>query len=64
VKLAVYDVIGREVAVLLGCQQAAGSYQLNWDGNDFNGVPLPSGIYIVQMKCGAVSESRKLILLK
>jgi len=59
VELIVYDVLGNEVAKLVNEHKPAGSYEVS-----FNGVNLPSGVYIYRIKAGNFSHSRKMILLK
>jgi hypothetical protein len=59
VTLKVYDVLGREVAVLVNEQKSPGNYEVT-----FNGSNLSSGIYICRMKSGKFSKSIKLTLTK
>ncbi|MEO8233266.1 MAG: T9SS type A sorting domain-containing protein, partial [Ignavibacteriota bacterium] len=60
VDLRIYDVLGREVAVLINNQYlGAGSYNSN-----FNAVNLASGIYVYRLTAGTNSVSRKMQLLK
>ncbi|RPH31483.1 T9SS C-terminal target domain-containing protein, partial [bacterium] len=59
VKLVVYDVLGREVAVLVDERRAAGQYQDNFDGSG-----LASGMYIYRLKAGSFVQSRTMLLLK
>jgi hypothetical protein len=60
VDLRVYDVLGREVAVLTNNEYlAAGSYNVK-----FNAANLASGIYIYKLTAGTITVSRKMQLLK
>lgn len=59
VNLRVYDMIGREVAVLVDQQQAAGSYTINFDASS-----LSSGMYLYRLETGATSITRKMMLIK
>jgi hypothetical protein len=59
VSLIIYDVLGREVAVLENRIQSPGRYTIRFDASDLN-----SGIYIYSLKAGKFHESRKMILLK
>ena len=59
VKLVIYDVLGREVAVLVNERRAAGSYQDNFDGSG-----LASGLYICRLTAGSFVQSRAMLLLK
>ena len=59
VHLAVFDMLGRRVAVLVDEQQAAGQYEVRFDAQG-----LPSGAYIYRMTGDGFTQTRKLILLK
>ncbi|HSH65925.1 MAG TPA: alpha/beta hydrolase-fold protein, partial [Bacteroidia bacterium] len=59
VTLKIYDVLGREVAVLVNEKKPAGNYELTW-----NAANLPSGVYFYQLKAGAFTATKKLILLR
>jgi hypothetical protein len=59
VKLTVYDLLGREVAVLVNERKAPGSYEVSFDGSG-----LASGVYIYRMTAGSFATSRKMILVK
>ena len=59
VKLVVYDMLGREVAILVNEQQQPGSYEVSWDASNF-----ASGIYFYSLTSGNFMATKKLILLK
>jgi hypothetical protein len=59
VKLAVYDLLGREVAVLVNERKAAGAYEVK-----FNGGGLASGVYIYRLTTDSFVRSRTMILIK
>ena len=59
VKLVVYDMLGREVAVLVNERRAAGSYRDTFDGSG-----LASGVYICRMTAGSFVQSRKMLLVQ
>jgi hypothetical protein len=59
VRVAVYDLMGREIAVLTEGTSSAGSYAVA-----FNGSYLPSGVYICRMEAGKFVAQQKLLLLK
>ncbi len=59
VRLAVYDVMGREVASLVDGEVAAGEYSLQWDA-----AAMPTGVYYYRMQAGGFSESKKLLLMR
>ncbi len=49
VSLRVYDLLGREVRVLVNERQPAAYHSVVWDGRDRSGRPLPSGVYITRL---------------
>ena len=51
VRLAVYDLRGREVAVLADGPHSAGQYTVSWDGRAAGGHVVPAGVYL------AIAES-------
>ena len=59
VQLRVFDMLGREVAVLQNGVKAAGQYSIRFDAS-----PLPSGVYIYRLKIGNFSITRKMLLIK
>lgn len=59
VRLSVYDVLGREVAVLIEQSQPAG-----WHEVMFNAGDLPSGTYLYKLESDATVLSRVLVLLR
>ncbi len=59
VKLAVYDILGREVAVLVNEQKQPGAYEVRFDGSR-----LASGIYVYRLTAGSTVLSRKMALLR
>jgi len=59
VTLRIYDVLGREVNVLVNEIKKAGYYSVEWNGNQ-----LSSGIYFYQMKAGDFTAVKKMMLIK
>jgi len=59
VQLRVYDILGREVAVLVNEQQKSGYYEIEW-----NAAELSSGIYLYQLLAGKSVLVKKLMLMK
>ena len=56
VRLAVYDVLGREVELLFEGPQDTGIYSLEFDGSH-----LPTGIYYAQIRMDHLKFTRKLV---
>lgn len=64
VTLAVYDVLGRRVALLVDGQMAAGSHQITWSGQTERGVLAPSGTYLYRLETDEATLTRVMTLLK
>jgi len=52
VKLGVYDVLGRRVAVLAEGELPAGRYTREWDGRSRGGLQSPAGVYFYRLEAG------------
>jgi GH35 family endo-1,4-beta-xylanase len=59
VKIAVYDILGREVITLMNEVKSAGRYVVQ-----FNGANLSSGVYIYRMDIGNQVFMKKMLLMK
>ena len=59
VSLRVYDMIGKEVAVLVNENQIKGQHSVT-----FNAANLPSGVYIYSLRVNGFVQNNKMILMK
>jgi uncharacterized lipoprotein YddW (UPF0748 family) len=59
VSLRVYDLLGREVAVLVDEAQAPGEYTVRFDGSK-----LSSGVYYYSLTAGEFGETRRMLLVR
>jgi len=59
VEIKVYDILGKQVTILLNEEKPAGTYELNWYAQNF-----PGGVYFYQLKAGSFLDTKKMILLK
>ena len=59
VKLTVYDVLGKEIKILVNEEKPAGNYAV-----EFNGTGLPSGVYFYRIETAKYSDTKKFVLLK
>jgi hypothetical protein len=55
----VYDILGKEVAILLNENQSAGNYEVQFDGSK-----LASGVYFYKLQAGNYTSVKKLIFMK
>jgi hypothetical protein len=59
VRLSVFDILGREVAVLVNERKAHGTYEVNFDGSS-----LASGVYFYRLTAGQFAQTRKMVVIK
>lgn len=64
VELAVYDLRGRLVRVLLAEEKSAGSFTVAWRGRDEQGAAVAAGTYLFQLEAGGRKLVAKGSLLK
>jgi len=63
-KIWVYDLSGRRLALLANEMFAAGSNAVPWDGRDGYGRAVASGTYLAVMEGDRVTDSTKLLLVR
>jgi aminopeptidase N len=59
VKLVVYDLLGKEINTLVNENKTAGRYNVS-----FNGMNLPSGVYMYRLESGDFKQVKKMLLIK
>ncbi len=59
VELKVFDILGREVMMLVNGYKNVGKYTV-----DFNASKLASGVYIYRLKSGSYISTKKMVILK
>jgi PKD repeat protein len=59
VKLVLYDLIGREVGVLVNERKEPGSYDVKFDA-----AGLASGVYLYRLTAGSFVQTRKMLVIK
>jgi L-ascorbate metabolism protein UlaG (beta-lactamase superfamily) len=59
VQLKIYDVLGKEIAVLANEERPADDYAVHWNGGKF-----PSGMYLICLQTDNFIDTKKAILLK
>lgn len=64
VKIAVYNAMGKLVKELVNRDYEAGTYSVEWLGNDNNGSKVSSGIYFYKMEAGNRTITKKMVLMK
>jgi hypothetical protein len=59
VKIKIFDITGREMAILVNEFKSAGSYKLV-----FNGTSFASGVYFYKIEAGNFIETKRMVLIK
>jgi hypothetical protein len=59
VRLAVYDLLGREVALLVDEEKQPGEYTATWDAHG-----MASGVYLCTLQAGGFRASKQMLLLR
>ena len=59
--IKVFDILGKEIAVLINNELAAGQHQIEFNAEEYK---LSSGVYFLNIKTGNFEEIKKMIYLK
>ena len=64
VRLAVYNTLGQEVALIVNEFQSAGSRSAVWNGTNETGESASSGVYVYRLSADGVVQTGRMILAK
>jgi photosystem II stability/assembly factor-like uncharacterized protein len=64
VRLTVYDIHGRRVAVVVDDVEPAGWRSVEWDGRDSAGRPVGSGTYLLRLQSNGAVGVRKIVIAR
>lgn len=64
IKVAIIDLRGREIKMLLQASLTAGEYDLDWDGKNHGDNLVPSGVYFLVFSDGLHTQTRKVTYLR
>jgi hypothetical protein len=64
VRLSIYNMRGQLVQILYSGVISAGQHSRVWDGTDFRGAQVASGIYVYKLQAKGFVATKKLILIK
>jgi len=59
VRLSVFDMLGREVKILVNENLNPGQYEFTFNGSDLN-----SGTYFYKLTAGSFTQTKKMLLVK
>lgn len=63
-KLVIYDVLGREVEILVNEQLQPGTYEVDFPAPSEDGSRYSSGVYFYKLTADNFSQTKKMILMK
>ena len=63
-RLIIYDLLGREVHVLIDKVMNPGYYSTQWNGRNSQGQMVGAGVYLYQIQAGKYISTKKMVLLK
>jgi len=63
-EIAVHDLMGRRVRILVSADLEAGAHGTSWNGLDQAGRQVASGVYLIVLRGEDYLESRRVTLLK
>jgi hypothetical protein len=64
VSISVYNVLGQHVKSILNESMPVGQHSVAWDGTDYRGRAVSSGVYFYRLYSSDYAETRKMLLLK
>ena len=64
VSIFIYDMMGRQIRMLVNRNVSAGYHFIQWDGNNQSGSPVAAGVYIYVLQSENYRGLKKMILLK
>ncbi|MEL7533344.1 MAG: FlgD immunoglobulin-like domain containing protein, partial [Bacteroidota bacterium] len=62
IRIDLTNLLGQPVRLLADKKQAAGSYELSWDGTNDSGVRVAAGVYILRLRTDQFEKSIQIIL--
>jgi len=64
VQLDIYDLMGRNINMVINQNQSAGRHFVTWNANDYLGNQVSAGVYLYRLQAGNKIFTRKMILMK
>lgn len=64
VHLEIFDILGRRVNILADGPMEAGYHEIVWNGADYSGSRVSSGVYFYVLRTGDFASAKKMLILK
>jgi len=62
--LIVYNLLGKKINTLINVSLNAGHHSIEWNGLDYNGQSVASGVYFYELRSGDFIAKKKMLLLR
>jgi hypothetical protein len=59
IQIVIYDILGKEIAIIVNEQLKPGSYEVEWDGSNYS-----SGVYYYTLQSESFKETKRMVLVK
>ena len=64
VRIAIYDLFGREIKTLVNESKEAGTYNITWNGRDSHNRQVATGVYFYKMQATGFEKTMKMMIVK
>lgn len=64
VTIEIFNMLGQKVRTLVNENKSAGTYRIEWNGNDETGQSASTGVYLYRFSAGDIVQTKKMLLLK
>ena len=64
ISINIFNALGQQVRTLADKLYEPGIYQVTWDGKDYAGKLVPSGIYFYELSAGSHRQIKQMILIR
>jgi len=64
VKITIYNLLGKQIKILVNKYKPPGRYEAKWAGTDRFGKQVANGVYLVIMQTRNFSQARKIVYIK
>lgn len=64
VTVEIFNALGQKVRTLVNEPKAAGSYRIEWNGQNDTGLPVATGVYVYRIQAGDFSQTKKMVLVR
>lgn len=64
VRMAVHDLAGRRVRLLVDRREGQGTQETGWDGHDDAGRPAAAGTYVLKLEAGGMVRTSKITMMR